>query len=119
MKHLKIAFGLVMVAGLMSMAAAPAMGAPVWKWCREGHGGGTKYEDSLCTKEKTTGQFEWQEITKAIAAKSAFTVQLRDTKVPIAGTVEIQCKGTDKGKVGPGNKDEITEVVIEESSCTN
>ena len=34
----------------------------------------------------------------------------RDTKVPIIGTVEVQCTGHDEGSVGPGQFDRITKI---------
>jgi len=116
MKHFKVA-GLCLVAMFaMSMAATvTASAAPVWEQCREGTGN-TKYEDSHCTKLSTSGKFQWQEVKGTEKVNSSATLTLKDTNVPIVGTVEVKCSGTDEGTIGPGKFDKVTKIVV--SKCT-
>lgn len=63
---------------------------------------------------------EWLEngspLTSKVAITSKGTLKLSDTGTPI-GTVTVTCAGTDKGTIGPGAEDEVTE--IKASSCTS
>jgi hypothetical protein len=110
MKHLKIA-GLCLVAmfAMSMVATAVASAAPVWEQCRENAGAGTKYETG-CLKASSTGKWEWKELTTTEKVLSSGTLKLADTKVPIAGTVEVICGGTDEGTIGPGKFDRVTTV---------
>ncbi len=115
MKHLKIAGLCVTAVVAMSMVTSATASAEInWKQCREVAAGTGKWLNNKCT-EAGKGNWEWKTLTASEKVTSAFTVQLRDTKVPIAGTVEVQCRGTDKGTIGPEKADSVESVLIE--SC--
>jgi hypothetical protein len=103
---------------VMGMAAAgTASAAPLWLLCLEGtNANNTKYEDSSCTKAKSTGKFESVSApTKDAVNIVAFTLTLKDTKT-ILGVSEVRCDsgGRASGTVGPGGKDEVTSAKVEE-----
>jgi hypothetical protein len=89
MKYLKIAFGLVVVAGLMAVVAAPAMATPRWVTCVKGSG---KYENSLCVKEGSGG-WETKELEGTSTITSSGEFELEDS----SSGVGLVCKGTDTG----------------------
>jgi hypothetical protein len=95
--------GLCLVAmfAVSMVAAATASAAPVWEQCSEG-ASGTKYETDQCLKTSSTGKWAWEEVKGTEKALGLGTLTLRDTNVPIAGTVEVGCTGESKGSVGPG-----------------
>jgi hypothetical protein len=83
MKGMKIGLALVAAFAITAVAAASASAAPVWKL------NGVEIKEAVSVKSKSVGK-----------------LKLSDTG---AGT-EIECEGTDKGKVGPGGKDEVIEI---------
>jgi hypothetical protein len=102
-------------AAWMGVAAGSALASgPVWQGCVEVAKGG--YEDSACTKEKAEGKFGWTEVTGTEKVTAELTLKLADTKVPLAGTVEVQCSGTGSGTVGPGSFARIEAITV--SSCS-
>jgi hypothetical protein len=108
MKHLKIAFGLVMVAGLMAVVASPAMAeGPRWVHCVKVAPNTGHWLTNKCT---TAGTGEWE--TKAVTETSEVTsstvpgskgLELEDVK---AGTA-ITCVGNGTGTVGPNGADSV------------
>jgi hypothetical protein len=102
MKLLRMA-GLCLVAMcVMGMVAAgTASAAPSWATCKEG-AAGTKFSGEQCTTAESTGKWGWEELKGTEAAIGLGTLILRDTKVPIEGTVEVSCTGEAFGSVGPG-----------------
>jgi hypothetical protein len=119
MKSIKIA-GLCLVAMfVVSVATASVASAkvPEWKQCRNVGLNKGKFEDSKCTKEGGNKEWEWKQLETKEAVTSMATLKLRD-KSTLLGEVEVQCKGTDEGTVGPQSKDEVTEIVVELKNCT-
>ena len=94
----------------MSMAmVATASAAPHWLHCEKG-AAGTKYEDNNCSKANPGGEWAWKEVTGTEEVVSHGSLTLADIKVPVEGTVLVDCTGTDKGTVGPGKFDRITAI---------
>jgi hypothetical protein len=98
MKYLKIAVVLVVMAGLMAVAAATALAAepvPRWEQCKSVEKG--QWENSLCSKGKTNGGWETKEIseTEEVTSSSA-KLEFTDTKAP-GGTSTIRCTETNAG----------------------
>jgi len=92
MKYLKIAFGLVMVAGLMAAVASPAMAVPRWVHCvKVEHG---KWLDNNCTKEGA-GEWETKELVGTSEVTSSGNLILEDTSTE----AEIECTGNTLGWV--------------------
>ncbi len=114
MKYLKIAFGLALVAGLMAVAASPAMATARWVTCVKGSG---IYTSNTCA---TVGAGGWE--TKELAGTSTVTssgeLELEDSKAT-GGATAIKCKGTGTGWVAnlsTGNgEDGVT--TIKATSC--
>jgi hypothetical protein len=116
MKSIKIAgFYLAAMLVVSLVVAAAASAGPVFEQCRENAGSGTKWEDKGCSKASGTGKWEWKELTTTEKTISSGTLTLQDTKVPIVGTVEVICGGTDEGAIGPGKFDRVT--VITPVNC--
>jgi hypothetical protein len=117
MKSIRIA-GLCLVAMfVMSMVAAgTASAAPRWETCREGTASTTKYSEEECVKAESGGKWELAEVKGTEPARGFGTVVLRDTKVPIVGTVEASCTGEAIGSVGPGAFSRVEK--IEEIKCS-
>jgi hypothetical protein len=105
----------VLVAG-MALAGNASAAGPLWLLCLEGtNANNTKYEDSSCTKAKSTGAWESVSIgSKRDTIRIAvLTLRLRDKE---AGT-EVECnsnleKDEGEGWVGSENKGEITKAKI-------
>jgi hypothetical protein len=109
MKHLKIAFGLVVVAGMMAVATSSAIAAgPIWVTCLPRPGAG-HFEDSHCTKAKENGGWETSELTKTVEVTSSGSLELEDSAAT-GGKVIIKCTGTDLGTVGSGGSDSTTAI---------
>jgi hypothetical protein len=114
MKYLKIAFGLALVAGLMAVAASPAMATARWVTCVKGSG---PFSTNQCT---TTGSGGWE--TKELAGTSTVTssgeLELEDAKAT-GGATGIICKGSGTGWVAnlsTGNgEDGVTKITA--TSC--
>jgi hypothetical protein len=108
MKYLKIAFGLLIVAGLMAATAGSAL-AEEYRWvgCEEKAGAG-KWEDNKCEKAKSGGNWE----TKEPAAGKEITVStvpgasltLEDTGAKTA----IECTGGGVAKLNANGTGEQT-----------
>ena len=96
MKHLKMAFGLVVVvAGLMAVAASPAMAAPKWVHCVKVATGG-QWSSGTC---KTAGTgWETKAITETSEVTTSGKLELEDQEAP-GGAVAITCTGRDLGWV--------------------
>jgi len=96
-KHLKIALGLVLVAGLMAVGAAPAMAAgPKWVTCLKVASG--KWTNSTCSKAGA-GEWETSALSATIEVTSDGTLELEDSEAT-GGAVRITCKGTSTGTIG-------------------
>ncbi len=104
----KLIAGLAAIAALFGALTTSAF-ASGWLQCAEGTIG-TKYTTNQCSAASGTGKFEWQETTSAAATRGHETFALRDTKVPILGTVEIKCSDETFGSVGPAEIGKITEI---------
>lgn len=109
MKYLKIAFGLVVVAGLMAVMAGPAL-AETYRWvgCTENKEKG-QWEDSKCEKAKSGGNWETKEPATGTEVTTATIpgtsgLELEDKK---AGTA-IKCKGGGAGKLNATATGELT-----------
>jgi hypothetical protein len=102
MKYLKIAFGLALLAGLMAVAASPAVAAPVWLHCAKVGGTSGKWTNGTCT---TAGSGEWEtkELTETVEVTSSGTLTLEDRKESTA----IECTGLDTGTVGAKGSDSV------------
>jgi hypothetical protein len=108
MKYLKIAFGLVIVAGLMAVAASPAMARQGWVQCRENTGKG-QWENSKCTTAKANGNWETKEITETLETTSSGSLELEDSKAT-GGATAVQCSGAGTGTVGSGGSGSVKTV---------
>lgn len=89
--------------GALSASAEPG-GTPEWGTCNK-TASAWEFEDSLCNNEGT-GEFFWHKITSPTAVNTEGTLELEDEGT---GT-KVRCTGEDKGTVGPGSTDEITEI---------
>jgi hypothetical protein len=118
MKYLKIAFGLVVVAGMMAIATSSAMAkGPIWVSCLFRGVPNGQWEDAQCTKANPKGAWETSEITKTVEVTSSSTgLELEDSSAGGAKTV-VKCSGTDVGTVGVNGSDSTTEIHVNEP-CT-
>ena len=93
----------------LTLAATASASKQIWEQCSES-GSVTKYSEHQCVKAEGTGKWEWNEVKGTEAVVSHASLVFKDTKVPIIGTVEVQCTGHDEGSVGPGQFDRITKI---------
>lgn len=104
MKRLKIAFGLVLVAGVMAITASSALAGPIWVHCAKVSSG--KWKNSLCT-ESGTGEWETKAVTETSEVTSSTIgstgLELEDKK---AGTA-ITCVGVGTGTAGANGSDSV------------
>jgi hypothetical protein len=115
MKFIRIA-GLCLVAifAMGAVAANSASAALVWEHCE------TEKENTTVSKWTTdqcrtaasmaAAGFSWQEVKGTEKVVTHGSLLLTDTKVPIEGSVSVQCTGKDSGTVGPGKHDRIEEI---------
>jgi hypothetical protein len=94
MRYLKIAFGLVMVAGLMAVVASPAMATPRWVHCVKSETG--KYSNGLCNAAGSG--WETKELVGTSEVTSSGELELEDQKSPDEGT-SVKCTGRNTGWV--------------------
>lgn len=113
MKRLKLAIGLVVTAGLMTLTASSAMAGPIWVHCEKVAVG--KWKNSLCTE---AGAGEWE--TKAVAETSEITsstvpgtkgLELEDKAAGMA----VTCTGSATGTIGAIGSDSIKSIAT--TSC--
>jgi hypothetical protein len=114
MKSLKIAFGLLIVAGSMAVTVGSALAGEVrWINCTENPGHG-QWKNSLCSKAKTNGGWETKEISETVeVTSSAKELQLVDTKAT-GGEMKLACSVTDAGWVGATGSDGVSRVTTTE-----
>jgi len=106
MKHLKIAFGLAVVAGLMAVAAVPAMAlGPRWVTCVPKVGG--KWMAG-CAKAGST--WETQELKETLEVTSHGALELEDSEPKLGTKVRVECEGTGLGTVGAEGQDSVTRI---------
>jgi len=119
MKHLKIVFGLAVLAGLMAVATAPAMAlGPRWVTCapepkKLGH-----WKDKQCTVPAPgNGEWETAQITTTVEVTSSGTLELEDSESGPKHNerVVIKCSGSNRGTVGAEGQDSIIGITAE--SC--
>ena len=118
MKYLKIAFGLALVASLMSVVASPAMAVPRWVHCVKVEKG--KWLDNNCTKAGA-GTWETKELVGTSETTSSGELELEDTKAT-GGAVDFKCPGTHLGWVanlanGTAGEDGVTSINVAVVSC--
>ena len=118
MKYLKMAFGLALVAGVMSVVASPAMAVPRWVHCVKSTTG--KYSNGLCN-EAGSG-WETTEVIGTSEVTSSGELELEDTKAT-GGAVDVMCPGTSLGWVanltnGTAGEDGTFSINVTEASCT-
>ena len=92
MKYLKMAFGLAVVAGLMSVVASPAVAVPRWVHCVKSEKG--KFSDGTCSKSGTG--WETKELVGTSEITSSGELEAEDTKAT-GGAVAAQCTGSNTG----------------------
>jgi hypothetical protein len=106
MKYLKIAFGLMLVAGLMAVTAGSAS-AFLWVGCVENAGKG-HFEDNKCEKSQSGGNWETKEPAAGkevtVATIPGQSLTLEDTGAKTA----IECKGGGLAKLAASGKGEQT-----------
>lgn len=118
MKYLKLAFGLVAVAGLMAISASSAMAAePIWVTCAK-TAAPTHYTEADCLTAGSEGGWNTKGFAanETIEATSSGTLELEDEKATGGKTV-IECPGTDQGWVGPNGVAEDTRVTATAGAC--
>jgi len=119
MKHLRIAFGLVVMAGLMAVAAAPAMAANArWEQCKKVETAKTgNWKNALCSEAQKEGEWLTMEVTETEEVTSSGKVILTDLNAEGAGKAStVECAGTDRGWIGKAGGDGETEVTA--TTCT-
>ncbi len=122
-KNMKLAglcLASMLVMGMVLAGNALAAG-PLWLLCLEGaNANNTKYEDSSCTKAKSTGKWESVSIgSKSDTIRIAVSLKLRDKE---AGT-EVECnssleKDEGEGSISSENKGQIRTAKIITSEVT-
>ncbi len=116
MKYLKLAFGLVAVAGLMAISASSAMAAePIWVTCAK-TAAPTHYTEADCLTAGSEGGWNTKGFAanETIEATSSGALELEDSAAT-GGKVIIECSGTDQGWVGPNGVGEENRVTA--SGC--
>jgi hypothetical protein len=120
MKHLRIAFGLVVMAGLLAVAAAPAMAlSPRWEQCKTVEiANSGNWKDSLCSVPQGSGTWLTMQLTEKeteeVTSKSIGKIELTDTKAT-GGASTVACEGGDRGTIGANGADQEIEVFA--TSC--
>jgi hypothetical protein len=103
MSKIKVLLLSVLAVFAVSAIASASASALVWEACLESSGTHTKYEDSHCKKELSTGKFEWMAIEEALAVTSSGGEQLLE--IPSAG-IKITCSAlTSEGEIKTEGKD--------------
>jgi hypothetical protein len=114
MKHLRMALGLVVMTGLMALAASPAMAlSPRWVTCVKK--ASSAFKNSLCT-EAGAGEWATQEINETVeVTASVSSLELEDTKAT-GGATAIKCAGSGQGTAGKEGQDSVTKIKL--NHCT-
>ncbi len=111
MKYIKIALGLAFAAGLMAVAASPALAlSPRWVTCQN-VGTGGHWTDSHCEKAGA-GEWDTREVTETREVTSSSSkIELEDTAV-LLGPSSVECEGTDTGTIGAGGTDSTVGITV-------
>jgi hypothetical protein len=120
MKYFKMGLCLAAMFAMSMVASATASAAPVWEHCTKGpvNAQPTKYSEHGCsTLAQSTGEWNWREVNGTEEIRIKGSLLLSDTKVPIVGTVSIECSGEGEGFVGPKNHDRITKIETSPAQC--
>jgi hypothetical protein len=104
----KLVLGLWVIA-LFAVTATPAMAiSPRWEECRAKEGG--SFENSICTKEKEKGGFEWTEVPETLEVTSNSTgLRLEDSKAT-GGATAIMCEASGQGTVKREGQDSVNSI---------
>lgn len=97
----------------MAMAGTAAAVERVWEHCQTEKEAGpipTKYSEHQCTTAMSGGKWAWRTVENTEKVVTHGSLVLKDLKVPIEGTVEVQCTGEDVGSVGPKTFDRIESI---------
>jgi hypothetical protein len=112
MKSIRIAGACLVAMLALSMALGASASAAIlgWEQCgtEKASGNGSKYAEDQCATASGTGAWVWQEVKGTEKVIGLGSLVLRDTKVPIVGTVEVQCSVKAEGTVGPGRFARVT-----------
>jgi hypothetical protein len=98
-----IAFAAIFAFSMVSASGASALS--LWDECGKMAGG--KFTTADCNV-LGTGEWEWLEITAATKTDSLLAILLLESDF-----VDLECEGFVIGTVGPGGKDEVTEILDE------
>jgi hypothetical protein len=113
MKHLKLALGPIITAGLIALTAAPAMAAqPIWVDCVKAEH--SHWMNSTCTKAGT-GEWETKAVIETSEVTSTGDFELEDAKAT-GGATALKCEESDEGTVGPEGQDSIRRIT--DTDCT-
>jgi hypothetical protein len=127
MKYLKMAFGLVVAASLMTVVVAPATAAvPRWVTCDKSTSEKTgRWENSTCTNPAKEGDWETKEVLGTMEVTTSGNIQLEDDEAGIS----IECRTIGKGWIAdllsastPGAGGTTTMLVtncLTKSTCDN
>ncbi len=119
MKSIKIA-GLCLVSMFVVSMAFSATASATWEHCTKGAVAGlTKWTDHNCSTASGTGEWQWKAINNTEEVRLKGSLKLSDTKVPLAGTVSVECSGEGIGSVGPGQLDRINKIETSPPQCRN
>lgn len=115
MRTIKIIMSICVVAILLAAVTATASAfQPVWQECTIATKG--SFENSTCTKEKTSGGHAWLEVYETRSVKSSEkALSISDTKAK-GGALKVECTATAEGWIGRESQGAITAVAL--SKCT-
>jgi hypothetical protein len=114
MRSIKVFLGLGAVALLMTVAAAPA--SATWDLCTEVKEPNGSFENSICSKAKPKGAWEWREVTSSDPVKLTNATGQKLRLEDMAAETTIECTGEGEGTVGTGNSDSIKSITAK--ACT-
>ncbi len=115
MRSVKVAFGLVMAACLLMVAASPAFAGKEWQHCAKVGAPKGSWGEHECKTLEAGGEWEWIPIKAGTFENtvSEGELELEDSESTL-GAVRIKCKVKATGKVEPEGKDTIEAAELKE-----
>jgi len=115
MRGVKMAFGLIMAACLMMVAAAPAFAGTEWQHCEKVGAPKGSFSEHLCKTKEAGGEWEWIPIKKESSEKVVIEgeLELEDSESTL-GAVRIKCKVSSTGLVEAEGKGTIETATLTE-----
>jgi hypothetical protein len=114
----KIAAVIVPIAGVAAIAASSASATTLtWAECGTVTESNGVFENSICSKEKASSEFDWVVPNEGVAVVATGTIEIEDAGAQ-PSAIELKCAAEASGKIGAGAGGTIESMTLTSCSVT-